>query len=208
MIEFSKVKEIVLPQGKVNSLAIGNVEVWKQKKQEEYTFIEYLECNSDYAFNTGLMCNQDTKLEVVFMRGDDSARYLFGVASNDNKASITAYQSGISSGSWRFGAAYFRPSVQVGVKNTIIMDKTGAIISNTKKTYTGTVGTFTTVQPLAVGGCMSASGNIGEVRFIGRLYSVRIWDGDNLIIDWVPCQTSSGEYGFYDNVSQSFIKGV
>lgn len=206
-MRFADVKSITIPEGDVVSITAGGVKIWDKPNAEQYTFPEYIQLNSDLAFNTGAICNQDTTIEMTFTREDSSARYLFGVASSGNTASLTGYQSGVNSGSWRFGAKYGRPSVATNTKLTFTMDKTGIVMNGTKSSYSG-VSAFETPHPLAVGGCMSASGSIGATRHIGKIYGFRLWQGDVLTIDWIPCVKSDGEQGLWDNISQKFISSV
>ena len=171
-----------------------------------YTILDYIQFNNDIAFDTDIICNQDYKIEMTFTREDSSARYLFGVSSSDNKASFTGYQSGVNSGSWRFGATYGRPSVTTDVKHTFTMDKTGILLNGKKSPYSGTVGTFTTPQSLVIGGCKSASGNVGSTRHIGKIYSFKMYNGEDLILDYIPCINPSGITGFYDVVGNKFVQ--
>lgn len=203
-MNFSDVKVITLPQGEVKSISAGGEVIWEKPTEQEYTFIEYLQLDGSRYIDTGIICDQDSKIELTFTREDDGARYLFGAASDDNKASFTGYQSGTSSGSWRFGAAYARPSVTTNTKHTFTMDKSGIVMDGAMKYYNGTVGTFKTPQTLILGGCNSASGSVGSVRHIGKFYSFKLWDGDTLLLDCVPCINSDDVYGFYDTITESF----
>jgi hypothetical protein len=204
MIDFSTVKSFSIPEGTVKRITIGGVRVW-EKPGEEFTFPEYIQLDGSQYFDTGIICNQETKMELIFTREADDARYLFGVASTDNKASFTGYQSGVNSGSWRFGGAYGRPAVSVNTKHTVVVSKTGVVMDGQKQSYAGTVGTFQTPQTLIIGGCNSASGTVGTVRHIGKIYGFRLWDGDEVVMDCVPCVSSDGVAGFYDHVSLAFI---
>lgn len=207
-MNLTDVTAITIPEGEVRKISVGGVTIWEKPSETSVTLLEYIQLNSDLAFDTRVVCDQNSKVEMTFTREADSARYLFGVASSDNKASFTGYQSGVSSGSWRFGGTYGRPSVATDVKHTFTMDKTGIVMDGSPKSYAGTVGTFKTPQNLAVGGCMSASGTIGSVRHIGKIYDFRLWSGDTLLIDWIPALRSDGVYGFWDNVTNTFVAPV
>lgn len=173
--------------------------------REPVTYLEYIQLDGTQYVDTGIICDQNTKIEMTFTREEDDARYLFGVASSDNKASFTGYQSGVNSGSWRFGGAYGRPSVPTDQKNTFTMDKTGIVMNGKNSSYSGTVGTFKTPQTLVLGGCNSASGSVGSVRHIGKLYGFKLWDGDTLVIDYTPASNSAGVHGFENKVTGEFL---
>ena len=203
-MRFDGITGITIPEGEVVEIAIGGVTVWSAAPAVAYTPIDWIVCNDDIAFNTGILCDQDSKIELTFIRGDSSARYLFGVASTDNKASFTAYQSGNASGSWRFGGAYGRPAVPVDAENTVTMSQAGIVMNGTSYGYSGTIGTFTTPHPLAVGGCMGTNGAIGATTCIGKLGRFRLWQGDALTLDWVPHMRSDGVQGYLDQISGKF----
>ena len=205
MIDFSNVSNIVIPEGEVEKITCNNITLWEKKKVEEYTKVEYIQLDGTQYVDTNIICNENTKIEMTFTREEESARYLFGVASSDNTASVTGYQSGVANGSWRFGGGYTRPSVDVNKKHTFIMDKNGITIDSSKKSYSGTVGVFNTPQTLIIGGCNSVSGTVGSVRHIGKIYEFKMYENDKLILHYMPCINKEGIYGFYDYVNKQFI---
>ena len=90
-----------------------------------YKRVSYIEFNGDQIVDTGIICNQNTKIRAIFTRETSTAMYLYGVASSDNTASVTAYLS--SGGSWRFGnnSASYTITVNPDLIQTAIVDKTG-----------------------------------------------------------------------------------
>jgi hypothetical protein len=201
MIDFSAAKAITIPEGSVKRILSGDNVLWSKNS---YQLLEYIETNGTQYIDTGIFCDQDTKIEMIFTREETSARYLFGVASSDNKASFTGYQSGVNSGSWRFGGAYARPKVVENTKITFTMDKSGIILGGNQYNYVGTVGTFATPQTLVLGGCNSPEGAVGNVRHIGKLYGFKLWQSDVLVANYIPCTNLKGIAGFWDNVSKQF----
>lgn len=193
----------------MRNISVAGQTIWEPLRPDGlpagYTECEYVQLDGGQYVDTGVICDQDSKIELTFTREDSGARYLFGVASSDNKASFTGYQSGTASGSWRFGGAYGRPPAAVNVKHTFTMDKTGIVMDGTKYSYTGTVGTFTTPYTLVIGACHNADGSIGTTRHIGKFYGFKLWDGDTLVRDYTPVKNPSGVYGFWDRVNRTFI---
>lgn len=204
MIDFAKIKEILLPQGKAKSLSINGNTVWEFKKAEEYTFTDYLQFNKDKRFDTGIICNQNTKIEITFTRDDSAVAYMYGVRNSGNTASITAYLS--NSGSWRFGNKYKNYTLALDTIHTATIDKSGITMDGTKTAFTAS--NFTANATLVVGTTRGTDGSLSAPQFIGKIYSFKIYDGSNLILDWQPCKAANGEEGFYDNVSGEFVKGV
>ena len=60
---------------------------------------DYIQFTGEQTIDTGIICNQNTKIQLAFTRERSTQHYLYGVASSDNTASVTAYLGG----SWRFG---------------------------------------------------------------------------------------------------------
>ena len=207
-MRFSDVAQLVIPEGIVQKITSGSVVLWEAPSADGlpsgYTQCEYIQFSGAQHVDTGIICTNDTTVELTFTREDDSARHLFCAASSDNKASVTAYQSGTSSGSWRFGGAYARPSVTLNTKHTLVMDKTGILWNGSTKYYNGTVGTFTCPVSLVLGTAHNANGSIGTVRHIGKVYDFKLWSGETLLAEYIPCTNPQGVYGFWDNVARAF----
>jgi hypothetical protein len=41
-------------------------------------------------------------------------------------------------------------------------------------------------------------------NFVGKYYSFKVYDGNNLVRDYVPVRNSEGVYGLYDKVNNTF----
>lgn len=212
MIDFSTVKGITIPEGEVKSIAVGGKVIWQKQQQQEgfpngYTKLDYLEFNADKTFDTGIICNQNTKIEISFTRGSSTAMYLYGVRSSGNTASITAYLT--SSGAWRFGNTYKNLTFSVGTTiRNVVVDKTGLVVDGTRNYYGGTVKDFTAISTLTVGSARTTSGGYGSHQFTGKIYSFKMYDGDELILDYVPYINPDGVYGFWDTVSETFCAPI
>ena len=206
-MNFANVASMKIPEGEVVKITSGGVVLWELMSDglpAGYTQCEYLQLDGGQCVDTEIVCDQNSKIEMTFTREDSSSRYLFGAESSGNTASFTGYQSGTSSGSWRFGAAYGRPSVTVNVKHTFTMDKDGIVMDGSRYRYNGTIGTFTTPQSLVVGTVHNTSGAIGTTLHIGKIYGFKLWDGDELKAEYIPCKNPQGVYGFWDNVARKF----
>lgn len=206
-MNFANVAGMKIPEGEVVKITADGVTLWElmiDGLPAGYTQCEYLQLDGGQCVDTEILCDNNTKIELTFTREDSGARYLFGVGSSGNTASFTGYQSGTASGSWRFGAAYGRPSVTVDVKHTFTMDKNGIVMDGTLYRYNGTIGTFMTPQTLVIGTVHDASGAISTTRHIGKFYSFKLWDGDELKAEYIPCKNPQGVYGFWDNAARKF----
>ena len=175
----------------------------RARRGRGYVRKEYIQFDGAKYVDTGVICTQDTRIEAEFMRDSTVAQYLYGAVSDNNKASVTAYLS-TGAGNWRFGGAYASITVSTGNKYSVSFDKSQALFDGSTKKYSGTVGTFETPHTLMLGVNHTASGGIGANKFDGKVYSFRIYDGDKLVLDYVPAE-QGGKDGFWDKVSKRFI---
>ena len=203
MIDFTGVSAISIPEGNVTKITNAQgVVLWEKK--EEYTFPEYLAFNADMVFDTGICCTQENTIDIAFTNEDSKARYLYGARTTNNTASITAYLT--TSGAWRFGNTYrnFTTKKSTTIHN-VVVSKTGIVYDGTANKFTSTLKTFTCPWTLTIGSARTTSGAKSAAQFIGKIYHFRMYDGDALILDWIPCIKADGTNGFYDNVTGEFV---
>ena len=169
-----------------------------------YTRAGYAQFNEDLSFDTGIVCNENTKIKIVYTRDSDNAMYLYGVVNSGNTASITAYLS--SGGTWRFGGkgASYNVTANEDLVHTAIVEKTGITRVGNTGSFTG-VTDFETIGSLILGSCRQASGSISAPQFIGKIYEFKMWNGEELILDLIPCIDGNGAYCFFDNVAKKII---
>lgn len=206
MIDFSAVKSMMIPEGEVQSLAIGGVKVWEKPSDVSVTLLEYLQFNKDMVFDTGVVCTDETKIDTKFTRENSAAAYFYGVRNSGNTASVTAYLT--NSGAWRFGNTYKNQTLALNTEHTMVVDKSGILANGSKINYVATVKSFTTNATLIIGSSRSTSGALASAQFIGKVFYFRMYSGDTLLLDWVPAQRSDGAYGFWDNVTNQFVLPV
>ena len=173
----------------------------------EYTRVGFIQFTGDQSIDTGIVPNQDTKIRVAFTRESDSSVYMYGVASSGNTASVTAYVG--SSGSWRFGSKSISRNLSMNdeVIHTAIVSSAGITHAGGTNTYSSQ-GDFEAIGSLLLGACRNADGSIGTAQFVGKVYVFEMWQGDEKVLDLVPCRSADGEYGFFDEVSGAFIPSI
>lgn len=201
MLDFNGVKALTIPEGKVVRITSGDTVIWEQA--EQYTLLDYLQFNADMVFDTGVICTDSTTVEVKFTRESTASLYLYGVRTTNNTASFTAYLS--TSGAWRFGNTYRNFTLGQNVVYTAIIKKSGITMNDTTSKYIATVKDFTCPYTLTIGSARTTAGATAAPQFIGKIYYFKMWDGDTLILDLVPCSLSSGEVGFLDQVSGNIL---
>lgn len=172
-----------------------------------YTRIGYVQFTGDQIVDTGIVCNQDTKIRVIFTRTSSTAQYMYGVVNSGNTASVTAYLS--SGGAWRFGSKSISRSLLANAElvHCAIVDSSGIISGGGTSSFSGTTD-FGTIGTLLIGSCRSASGGIGSAQYAGRIYEFEMWQGGTQVLHLIPVISPDGEYGFWDKVSETFFGSI
>lgn len=171
---------------------------------EGYEAIPYVTFAKNKLYDLGIV-NNTYAIEVMFARSEKSTTpYLYGCVTSPHTATVSAYLS--SGGAWRFGSSY----KGLNTNNTFI---NRTIISNGKTEFNFASGTFSkstfeTPDTVVLGGYRAASGSLTK-NYQGKVYYIRITEGDEPIIDYFPCKRlSDGVEGFWDCVSQTFIEPI
>lgn len=170
-----------------------------------YRRADYIRFTGKQVVDTGIICNQNTKIQTYFTREASTQEYLYGVASSGNTASVTAYLGG----SWRFGnKTATKPcgtiSAKVGYAGYV--DASAISVTGSVSSISG-VNDFETVGSLLIGSCRSASGDVGTAQFDGTMSFFAMWEGDEQVLKLVPV-TDGTVYRFYDEVSQTFFDSI
>lgn len=172
-----------------------------------YSRVDYIQFAGTQAIDTGIVCDQDTKIKVLFFRESATAQYLYGVASNNNTASMTAYMS-TSSGAWRFGNAYINRNITVNLEmmHTAIVSKTGVRGESSTGAYSS-VSDFVTPGTLILGGVRQTSGAV-DAQFDGKVLMFEVWNGTEQVLKLKPVVDKNGIGGFYDEISGNAFMSV
>ena len=165
---------------------------------------DYIHFTEEQIVDTGVICNQNTKLRVLFTREKSSQHYLYGIASSDNTASVTAYLGG----SWRFGnkSSTKNPTTTADMIYSGVVDSSKITITGSAATISG-VNEFETVGSLLLGSCRDAAGSIGSAQFKGKIFLFAMWEGTKQVLKLVPV-TDGTVYRFYDTVSKTFFDSI
>lgn len=169
----------------------------------DYERCDYIQFNDAQVVDTGIVCNQDTKLRIIFTRESTASQYMYGVASDGNLASVTAYLGD----TWRFGNKSASKGNYVAANNdivyTVIVDKTQIHVPNSKSALSD-VDEFETEGTLLLGTCRT-NGAIQSAQFIGKIFHLEIWQGEEKVLNLVPVVSKDGIYRFWDKVSETFL---
>lgn len=203
MLDFSTLKALTVPEGSVNKITVDGELKWVKPEAEiTYTPIEYIQFTGSQRIDTGIICDQNTKIRLMFTTDTSSAKYLYGVRDSANEKSVTAYLT--KNGAWRFGNTYASFSPAQGQVYSVVVNKDGVYIDGTKYKYGSTVKNFQAIASLTLGSARTSSGALALPQFIGKLYFFRVDNGNNVLINYQPVLRSDGVYGFLDKVSGEF----
>lgn len=169
-----------------------------------YSRVDYIQFSNEQTVDTGIICNQDTKIKLAFTRERSTQHYLYGVASSDNTASVTAYVGG----SWRFGNKYAAKShtVSADMIYSVVVDNSQVTTTGSKSAISG-VNDFETVGSLLLGACRNSNGTLGASQFIGKIFFFAIWQGGTQVLKLVPV-TDGTAFRFFDMVSKTFFDSI
>lgn len=200
--------EIVPDAGYTLSKAVVNVNVEGSESIDGipagYARCDYIYFNIAQIVDTGVICNQNTKIRISFARERSAQHYLFGVASSGNTASVTAYLGG----SWRFGnkSATKTPTTNADMIYSGMVDKAQISVTGAASTISS-VNNFETVGTLLLGACRSSDGSVSTAQFQGKVFHFAMWQGEEQVLKLVPV-TDGTAYRFFDLVSKTFFDSI
>lgn len=170
-----------------------------------YRRADYIQFSGEQTVDTGIICNQNTKIQLAFTRERSTQHYMYGVASSDNTASVTAYMGG----SWRFGnkTATKTPTANENMIYSGLIDKTTVTITGSASAISS-VNDFETVGSLLLGACRNSNGTLGASQFIGKIFFFSMWEGDDQVLKLVPVASEDGTYRFFDMVTKDFFDSI
>lgn len=173
-----------------------------------FTEVEYLELTGSQYINTGVIPTIDTKTETII---NTTTRYTMLLGSRTKVGATDSYfvycdgDNGLwyqlaGSGTLETVSSYFNLKTKIATDNNYLYVNDKKVNSTAyNKTSLGT-----STLPMYLGG-LNQNGAVESRIFVGKIYSSKIYKGDNLIRNFVPCvRNSDDEPGFYDLVEGKF----
>ena len=173
-----------------------------------YTELEYIQSSGTQYINTGFNPNQDTKIVI-------SVAFLGSVGEN-----VLGSRNSSSDGTNRFGIITFSSSSKIGsffgstATQAISLDssvhnytlsKAGLSVDGTS--YGGAYGAnFSCTYPITL--FAWNNGSNGIVKNSSKIISCKIFSGEVLARDFIPCKNPSGVIGLYDTVNSQFYSNA
>ena len=182
-----------------------------------YTRVDYIESTGTQYIDTGVIANQNTGFDIDFItynKIDKGSIYgsgtIFGARKTyrDSGFQLTTYNNASLLGHFLFGtnSSYedirYSAGIVPGTRQKISF-KNNILTLPDNSTTTVTDYTFTTPSTLAIF-ALNQDGSIVEYSKT-KLYNFKIYDGDTLIRNFIPCyRNSDTEVGLYDLVDNKF----
>lgn len=178
-------------------------EEYRNSIPEKFQVIDYIENDGKQYIDTAFEPDQDTSIEFVAesLEGTPSVAAWFGARDSVGKASYTFWQ--MSSGV-RSDYSYTKTDISNFVINsnrkyTIYRDKNITYIDG-EKYAEANYEELQTTSTLTLFGVKT--GSIVDARIsVLKLYSCKIWDGDELVRDYIPVKNKNDNQALYDLVN-------
>lgn len=181
---------------------VGNADAIKLPSG--YTQLEYIQSTGTQYIDTGVVPNQDTKVDTIFTMNDYSGKAIYGSRIAYNNRTFSAMLSGADNNSsfqYNNEAKANDIAYQNGTRYHIIQDKNNLYINDVLK-QTFTYSNYTCPGNLY----LFAVNQNGSIPFYGKI-SVsffKIYDNGTLVRDFIPCKNNSNVVGMYDLVNDMF----
>lgn len=181
--------------------------------------VEYLQSSGDLRIDTFYKPNQNTRVVIDFQAISNNHKYprLFGCVAGETWDSVPAYQLDFEeyyygnvlvkrgNESWNFTNKF-------GDANRHVIDLNRNILYiDGEEIFVGHTNAFQCTTDLTIFTMNTSYGiyrgsDILSYIFVGRLYSVKIYDDDVLVRDMIPVVANTGAGYMYDKVSKHLIR--
>ena len=169
-----------------------------------YKRLEYIQSSGTQRINTGIKPNQDTRviMDVLVLDSQTVEGHLCSVTGRYYY--VVSFTPTIST--WwrtRYGSSNLATfSASINNRGRLTIDKNKNVTTILGESITLAKSTFqmSLDMPLL---CRNANGKY-NAYISARLYSCQIYDDGTLVRNYIPCQTTSGEIGLWDEVNSVF----
>lgn len=169
-----------------------------------YKRLEYIQSSGTQWIDTGFKPNQNTRIKmdcnvISFNSGD---AFLFGARiASGNTAFCLAADDANTRWFALYGNAVQNPTGTCTGKHSIDFNQN--VLTLDGKNFTFEKTTFQSSYNLLLFAAIT-NGNVDSQRGKMAIYSCQIYDNGTLIRDYIPCKTTSGEIGMWDDVNSVF----
>ena len=169
-----------------------------------YKRLEYIQSSGTQRINTGIKPNQDTRviMDVLVLDSQTVEGHLCSVTGRYYY--VVSFTPTIST--WwrtRYGSSNLATfSASINNRGRLTIDKNKNVTTILGESITLAKSTFQMSLDMPFL-CRNANGKY-NAYISARLYSCQIYDDGTLVRNYIPCQTTSGEIGLWDEVNSVF----
>lgn len=202
-MDFSNVKQLIIPEGEVKQIAIGGAIVWKKPLYDAQ--VEYLESDGSQWVDTGITPAASTfGFEGSFsVNSLETTQGVFGCRNQDASAGNFSYNAFIHNGGLRcdtIGSPSWNYALTAGTLVNYVYTPTTTTVNGTTQNngtkvdcnYSFYLFNFHIPSGAYGSGCAQ------------KLYSWKIYVGNQLVRDFMPVRKNGVGY-LFDNVSQTLF---
>ena len=167
--------------------------------KSEITKLEYIQSSGTQYINTGFKPNNNTRVVMdLLYTGNESISNEFGAWNSSNNASFICLTTGKNNLYPFYGNTSKQVSANRTVRHTVDMDK-NVVKMNGTTMITFNQMSFQCIYPMF----LCCFNNVGATENMTsmRIYFCQIYDNGTLVRDYIPCQTTAGEIGLWDDVN-------
>lgn len=214
MMDFNNVQSLVIPQGEVATIARDAEILWRKKKYK--CEVEYLESTGTQYIDTGIVGTLDTAYEIdMSTEATGFLMILFGSRSSATSNVVSTIvrqdtnQIVNDFGNYKQTRHQFNGTVKSNGRYKIYNSKNKRFTYDysTGETQTSTAafsGTLATPTNLYIA-YKSAGFLDNHYNFEGKIYCCKIWQGENLIRDFIPVLDWNDRPCMYDRVTDELF---
>lgn len=173
-----------------------------------YTELEYIQSSGTQYIDTGFKPNQDTKISISMAFFGSAGENLLGSrnSSSDatNRFGIITFSSSSKIGSFFGSTATQSISLDSSIHN-YTLSKAGLSVDGVS--YGGAyTSSFSCTYPITL--FAWNNGSNGIVKNSSKIIDCKIFSGEVLVRNFIPCKNSSGVIGLYDVIENQFYQNA
>lgn len=177
--------------------------------------LAYIQSSGTQYIDSGFIPNQDTRVDMVAVplstdeTGDGTGFIAYGAGDTYNKDAFECYTGNAQYFLNYDGQYQWTRAMTVGEKVKISHNKnvvTLSINGGAEETYSFDYKEFTAPKSMTLFAINRGTAVNGAyiLRGHARIFSCQIYDNGTMVRDYIPCQTTSGEIGLWDDVGGVF----
>ena len=182
---------------------------YNKEFNDKYVKLDYIESTGTQYIDTGYVPTPNTRIEMSY-DASASAKWIFGSRTAANNADSFGVFMNSDTQYWvRIGENTDNSDHKLNDINVLGRHKIYASSSNFIQddsysisfTQTNTTGTYS----IYLGTINNAGTGVDNRMFIGKIYSIKIWNNTTLARNFIPCYRKSDDVvGLYDTINDTF----